>query len=246
MIRKILFLSLFIGCTTNSSNRVADLDQVYQGAGVEQHFLTALPDWANFSRAGACKRDTSIRYLNFETLYQNYSLDYESLVQLQYMFNVKSAEMKEQQGKESLFTTEVNKIFYNSYQLILGGDKQFIAPEFNRVHLVWIDPVLKDNKLLKKFKQLMKSSQMEKGHPVLVSTCLSHRSLSEFILEHNLEQMGTKGISSELFNIYSEKELKPVTSFRLNFSEILKNKKLIFYAPWFPSEFSGTFLKKNY
>jgi hypothetical protein len=170
----IILLFIHIGCASNNSEGLKqDLDQVYIGSGVEQFYMPDLPTWANMSSAAKCKRIEPIRYLNFSDMHKSYSFNYEQLIQFQFMLNRKFYSYKESTGHETVYLKDESYIMHNVHQQIIGGGRDFIAPKFKRINLVWIDPALKNDSALKSLKKLMYSDDMEKGHPVFISMCLS-------------------------------------------------------------------------
>lgn len=239
--RLTFFLLLFslislTSCQTSVQKR--SMEELYVSGGSEQYYLADLPIWANFSSIGQCRRSESIRYLNFETLNKSYSLTYEELIQFQFMLNRKFKAYKKSSGKEELFLKDESFLFYNTYEQIVGGGRDFLGPKYQKIHLIWIDAVLGNDGMLKKFKKLMQSSKMQEGHPVLVSTCLSSEQLENFIAENKLRELGVKGISQEMFAPYSD-QMKLITDYRLYFDKLLPGKFMVLFAPWFPNEFMG-------
>ena len=208
------------------------------GAGTEQYHLADLPAWANFSTLASCHRKFPIRYLNFESLHKSYSMNYEQLIQFQYALNRKFQSYKQSTGKEGLFLKDESYIFYNAYEQIVGGGRDFIPPKYHRIHLIWIDPALGDSQAQLRLKKLMQSSKMEQGHPVFVSTCLSALELEEYIVKHDYQKMGVKGISQEMFAPFNTKG-DLIGEFRLHFDLLLPNKHLVLFANWLPKEFIG-------
>lgn len=242
----ILSLILLVGCTTSSeTNLKQDLDQVYIGSGVERYFLSDVPAWANFSTVASCSRSDSVKFLNFENMYKSYSMDYEQLVQFQHMLNRKFASYKLSTGRKSIFLKDEAYIMHNVHQQVIGGGRDFIVPKFKRIHLVWIDYALKGEVGLKKLKKIMYSSQMEKGHPIFVSTCLSAIEIEQFINKNNFSKFGVKIISQDMFTPYNEK-FKIINEFALNFSLLMPNKDLHFFGEFLPKEFKGISAKKVY
>lgn len=233
----LLIIALFTSCQSSSiQNR--ELEEIYISGGTEKFYLADIPVWANFSSIGQCHRVESTRYLNFDNLSKNYALSYEQLLQFQYMLNRKFKAFKKTSGKKQLFLKDESYLFYNTYEQIIGGARDFFVPNYSKINLVWIDNVINDQEMLKKFKRLMNSAKMQEGHPVLVSTCLSSEELEKFILEHNLDRLGVKGISYEFFSPYSE-DMNLVSEFRIHFDKLMPGKFLVLFAPWFPKEFVG-------
>lgn len=235
----ILLLYFAIGCsTTQEKGLKQNLDQVYIGSGVERLYLSDLPAWANISTIGSCRRKEPVRYLNFENMYKSYSMNYESLIQFQYMLNRKFVSYKLSTGRPTIFLKDESFIMHNVHEQIIGGGRDFITPKFNRIHLIWIDQAVNNSKKLKKLKSVMYSAKMEKGHPIFVSTCMSSIEVEKFISLNGFTKFGVKIISQEMFTPYGA-DLKLAGNFTLNFSLLMPGKDLHFFGEYLPKEFFG-------
>ena len=62
-----------------------NLGEYYQGSEVVRFFLPPLPQWANQSQSGQCKRIESVDYLKLDDLMATFQLDYNQAIQFQYM-----------------------------------------------------------------------------------------------------------------------------------------------------------------
>lgn len=237
----ILFIFIFSGCSSNDSGFLKqDLDQVYIGSGLEKFFLSDLPTWANFSSTAQCKRKEPVRYLHFQNMFKSYSMDYEQLIQFQYMLNKKFASYKISTGRKTIFLKDESYILYNVHQQIIGGSRDFITPKFNRINIVWVDDILtsKNGSANKRLKKLMYSKEMEKGHPVFISTCLSSIELELFISKMGYTKFGVKGISQGMFSPYNS-EYQFAYQYELDLNLLMPNKELFFYGSSFPKVFRG-------
>jgi hypothetical protein len=241
----IILSFLFIGCASDNSDGLKqDLDQVYIGSGIEQYYMPDLPSWANMSSAAKCKRLEPIRYLNFSDMHKSYSFSYEQLIQFQFMLNRKFYSYKKSTGREAVYLKDESYIMHNVHQQIIGGSRDFIAPKFNRINLIWIDKALTNDMELKKLKKLMYSEDMEKGHPVFISMCLSSIELEQFISKSDYTKFGVKGISQSMFSPFNDK-FELGAQFSLHLDKLLPNKDLYIYVPFMPEEFKGvTKIKK--
>lgn len=235
----IIGLFLLAGCSTSSEkNLKQDLDQIYIGSGVERYYLSDMPSWANFSTVASCKRVEPIRFLHFENMYKSYSMDYEQLIQFQHMLNRKFASYKISTGRKTIFLKDESYIMHNVHQQIIGGGRDFIVPNFNRIHLVWIDQAVKSEEGKKRLKKLMYSAQMEKGHPIFVSTCLSSIEIEKFITKMNMAKFGVKIISQDMFSPFNEK-YKIINEYALDFTKLMPNKDIYYFGSHLPKEFKG-------
>ena len=236
---KFLFLIatfIFASCSTpKTSVEGRDLEQLYQGAGVERYFLPDLPEWANFSSSSSCKRTTPIKYLNFSTLKASYSLSYQTLGHFQHMLN-KRFETFRSQSDQPLYLKDEAFIFYNVYEQVAGGSKDFVIPNFDRISLVWIDPFLDS---LTNVDSTLKSREAGKGHPIIVSACLNTTELEKLSEKKGWDRFGVKYIGSEMFSPY-DFEFELGNDYTLNFEKFLPNKALYLFAPYKPKHFKGT------
>jgi hypothetical protein len=215
--------------TTEKGMFKQDLDQVYIGSGIEKYFLSDIPSWANFSEVGKCRRTQFIRYVNFKDMHLSYAMEYEQLIQYQLMLNRQFENYKRSTGRETVFLKDENYIIFNVHQQILGGGRDFLTPNFNRIHLISIDDSLGDKKRLKQLKNLMKSNQMSKGHPVFISMCLSSYEVEDFIASNGFSSMGVKGISQSMFTPY-DTNFEMNYEYSINVEKIFKDKTLILYS----------------
>lgn len=233
---RLIFLLLLGACAGTSEVR-KNLEEVYQSGGVEQYFLPELPDWANFSTLGDCKRTSSVQFLDFPNLSSSYQLNYEQAVQLQYFYNRNAQKMREELGKDIFTAEDQSYLFYNSYEQIIGGSREFIVPTYHRIHVIWIDHALRDKNVMGRLKVLLESNQMNLGHPVLLSMCLSAMDLENFIQRNRLDSYGVKYISMEMFTHYNS-QFSPMNYFGLEFNQLMPNKEVHIFVPTVPTQFN--------
>jgi hypothetical protein len=219
-----------------------NLDSFYVSGGIEQYFLPELPDWVRFSQTGKCFLDKSTKYLNFERLNQSYSLSYEQLVQMQYSYNKKII------GKDNLQPKEEEVFFYNTYDQVQAGSKEFIKPTYKRVNIIWIDDIFTGTANKSRLRILLNSKDMDLGHPVLVSLCLSENQLTKFVSSVGMNGAAIKLMPREMFTVFNYMNKKH-PYFALDFSQIFdKKQKLYFYTTRtsIPVNFKGKLEVKKY
>ncbi|MCO4754235.1 MAG: hypothetical protein KC478_07120 [Bacteriovoracaceae bacterium] len=236
---KLLLLTTFTFLMAACANKKTsiegrDLEQVYQGAGVERYFLPDLPTWANFSPSSECKRESPIKYVNFKTMKASYSMDYQDLVHLQHMLN-KRFESFRSESDQPLYLKDEAFIFYNVYEQVAGGSKDFVIPKFDRISLVWLDPYLED---LEQVDKILKGKELAKGHPIVVSGCLNTLALEKLSDGRDWDRFGVKHIGAEMFTPFKS-DLELGTDYSLDFSKFLPNKALYLFAPRKPQHFKG-------
>ncbi len=204
----LLFTLTLVSCSTNTREEEGferrNLEEYFQSSGVVKYFLPDLPDWANSNVTGRCMRKTPVRYFNFKNLIESFAMDYEKSVQFQYMYNLESRKLKMDVSAEYLPLKDEEKTFYMVSDRIQAGIYSFMPPKFQRINLVWIDPALSSDKEMESLKKLMNGSQMDLGHPVFVSLCLSTKEMGEFVRENKFRD-GVRFIPHTMFSPFNEK-----------------------------------------
>jgi hypothetical protein len=240
-----LILLAFISCTTNTREQEGferrNLEEYFQSSGVVKYFLPDLPDWANSNVTGKCMRKTPVRYFNYKHLMESFALDYEKSVQFQYMFNIESRKLKLEVSAEYLPLKDEEKTFYMVSDRIQAGIYAFMPPKFKRINLIWIDPALSSDKEMASLRKLMNGPQMDLGHPVFISLCLSGKELGEFVRENKFRD-GIRFIPHTMFSPYNDKkEISPIL--HLNVTALFKSEQQLYlYLPKIkdrPNEIAG-------
>jgi hypothetical protein len=250
IIRFLVILSVCFSCTQPLRDGLErrNLNEYYSSSRVVRYFLTELPTWANFSTTGKCRRHTSIRYLDAQLVRGSFSLSYEEVVQLQALFNVEMRRLMKEKKVNHIPFREEERVFFKQTDKIQAKIRIFRAPDYKRVHLVWIDHALADKVVLGKLKALMKRDSFLKGHPVFVSQCLSREELDQFIVGIGKGRENIRKISSDFF-IPFDREGKPSYKFFLSLKDFFKpEQKLILYTPGGiqPQEFGDKMNIKTY
>jgi hypothetical protein len=214
-----MFLCLFLlaGCSSESVKpRV--IENYFQSAGVEKYFLSALPEWANFSSTAGCYRQQLIRYFDLNALMKSYSIDYATAIQIQASYNDEYARIEK---KTVIPFSEEQLLFFRASDKVNSKIVFFDPPTYKRVHLIWVD-LVDDHKI----KNFLKSDIHDKGIPVLVSFCMSKSELETRFSDSNYNM-----ISAEMFSVFDPSGAK-IPSFSLFLNQIFKeNQELIFYSP---------------
>jgi len=239
MFRLILLFSFMTIAACSSNPPAVDstngLDNVYISGGTEKFFLGHIPHWANFSSWAGCQRSEPIRYLNYNNIKKSYNLNYENALHMQHMINRKILAFVKSTGSTQLPAKDETFIFNNVYAQVLGGSHDFTAPKFGKVSLVWIDPYLTDTGKIKKY---FRRDDVLSGHPVIITNCLSSFEVEELIEKLDVEDLGIKIISSEMFSAYGS-DMKKKFDFTINLKSLLKKKDITFFGPRIPKQIEG-------
>ncbi|MCF8058773.1 MAG: hypothetical protein K9K67_05725 [Bacteriovoracaceae bacterium] len=239
---------LFFGCTrlpNDESNphslQRRKVEEYFVSSGVVRYFLPEIPYWANFSESAGCRREESIKYLDLKMVRGSLSLTYEEAIQLQLMLNNMIFDLKEEKHISHIPFKEEEGLFFKASDRIQAGIRTFRVPKFKRVHLIWIDPYLKN---VTGLKELMQKSSVGLGHPVFVSLCLTRSHLDNWMKTNDFANKNIRLLSYEMLSPYDlEGELK--TKYHIFVDEIFgKDKSTFFYGPKdrpVPQVFEGNF-----
>ena len=239
----ILLLSFLISCSNlpinNNQFQRRDNGKYYTPSAIQKFFLSPIPNWLNFSRSGDCRKRFSPRYFNLQGLMNQYSLSYNEAIQFQIMFNLNYERKLKEFSITKVSLKEEEELFYKTQDSILAKNFKFLVPRFNRLNLIWIDPIIK-NKNLKSF---VDSNMFNEGHPVFLSLCYSLSEIDKIIENEKLEEFDFRILSYESYSIY-QRDGSEGNLFSLDLSEFFKEKDLFLYLPIKrekPKEFKGEF-----
>lgn len=237
---KILFVILVIlsGCAQKGVER-RNLDDFYMDTGVTRYFLPDLPYWLNKSESAACFRKESARFLNIAELRKSFSLSFEESIQFQIGFNREIYQAKQIAGVKYIPFNEEEKFFYKTSDKVQAKILAFKEPTYERVNLLWIDPLMQNEV---KLKATLGGEYSNTGHPVVVSLCYTGSELEKIIKKLKLDVGSVKVIGFESLAAFnpSTNELTPF--FKLYFSSLFtKGQKIYLYLPStsVPKEFTG-------
>lgn len=204
------------------------VEEYFVSTGVVRYFLPEIPYWANFSEAAGCRREDSIKYLDLKMVRGSLSLTYEEAIQLQLMLNNMIHELKEQRHISHIPFKEEEALFFKASDRIQAGIRNFRAPTFKRINLIWVDPYLENPTPLK---NLMTRNDIGLGHPVFVSLCLTRSSFENWMNKHGFANKNIRLLSYEMLSPYNlQGELD--TKYHIFVDEIFgKEKKTYLYAP---------------
>ncbi len=245
----VTFLFILTSCggqeLSDSALKRRSLKEYYISSGEVNYFLPELPSWANYSSAGKCYLDKSVRYLNFEKLRRSLLLSYEEAMQMQLMFNYELQKAGEKKHIETVDFKSEENIFYDVTQKIQQKIRTFNTPSYSRLNVIWIDPFLGEKGALKKILDL---KEMSLGHPILLSMCLSQRGLENYLKGIKMNNKNIRLISSEAFTPYDQNnEINYQLNINLDDLFNIKKKVYLYFKKGnsVPKEIKGHFYKKK-
>lgn len=222
--KKIFLVLIFILASCSGQNfQSRSVENYYQSAGVEKYFLSDIPSWANFSEKAGCFRNYSIRFFDLDQLMKNFSLDYSKAIQIQGTFNDDYNRLYTQYKGRAIPLSDEQLLFFKASEKVNGKIQFFEAPTFKRIHLIWIDSMLKSKDEEKRIRDFLKSPTNDEGVPVLVSMCLSKKEIEEKFPDFN-----HKIISSELMSIYNA-DGKRTPSLHFLFDNFFTSNQVIYF-----------------
>ena len=223
----LVLLFVLSACANNQENfRRRNVDEYFTSSGVVQYFLPDLPTWADTVSSMQCRRESSVRFFDFEKMNSSFGLSYVQMLQMQLAFNI---ERNQKCGAEAMALTEEERLFYATSERVQAGIVPFKIPTFKRLHVVLVDAFVQAE-VYRDFYKLINSSEFSNGLPIFASLCYNDATVREF-----LEKTGFKGsyevIPSSMFSPFSAASKLGVTP-GLNLAELLgSEKKIILYIP---------------
>lgn len=207
-----LVLLALTSCGTSSIKKDIDITTGYRTSGVEQFFLAELPKWANFSATGECFKTSSFTYLNFPKIKEAYQLNYQQLVELQAQYNERLENYFRSTAVRFLKPVEEASFFSNTLEQVRGGVRSIKLPPVREVEVIWLESYTPEE-----IKKMAKSERFNERLPVLFSSCHSKQSLTQWIAQEQLEEVGFYTLSAEWLTPYnSQLEMKAGLKLELN------------------------------
>ncbi|OFZ23288.1 MAG: hypothetical protein A2202_02895 [Bdellovibrionales bacterium RIFOXYA1_FULL_36_14] len=243
----IIILCLFFNSCTLGSKGTDDLkknlDQYYQSSGVVHYFLSELPDWANYSETGNCLRSIRVKYVHMKNMMESFNLNYHQLIHFQYQFNKDYQMLSQFYENKNLFLKNEESLFYDVLDKIKSGIYAFLKPKFERVNLIWIDPLISSADFDQQLVKVFARPEMLLGHPVVISMCKDYHTISEVLKKTKLDKYDVRIIPAEMFSIFLEDGSRDF-SFSVNLNGMFTTEqKLYLYTPKkvAPKEIIGNF-----
>ncbi|OFZ49139.1 MAG: hypothetical protein A2381_16200 [Bdellovibrionales bacterium RIFOXYB1_FULL_37_110] len=237
---------LLFACTLGSKGTgelKKNLDQYYQSSGVVHYFLSELPDWANYSETGKCVRSIRVKYVHMKNMMESFNLEYNQLIHFQYQFNKDYQMLSQFYENKNLFLKNEESLFYDVLDKIKSGIYAFHKPKFERVNLIWIDPLLNSDDFNRQLEKVFARPEMLLGHPVVISMCKDHYAITEVLKKTKLDKYDVRIIPAEMFSIFLE-DGKRDFSFSVNLKGMFSaEQKIYLYTPMkvAPKEIIGNF-----
>ncbi len=224
----LIILSIFVSCATPKTGapKPRDIEEHFISTGIQKYFLPDIPLWANVSHEANCKLSDLNKFLHWGNLMQSFNLSYEGSAQFQYMYNVRMKELLSLGAYKQLTLKDEELLFYDVLEKVQASIKQFNAPSYKQISVIWIDPILslKDGEMF--LSKLLAREDLSKGHPVFLSMCLSNLEMQKLLSRIELDGHDVRLIPHEMISMFNVKgELG--SRFVLDLKEILGNDKTI-------------------
>lgn len=229
MIKQFILFILITSCANRQFSR--NTENPYHTPSTSTEYIQGeIPSWANSSATGKCMRDVSVKYLDFSKVNRSYDMDYKKTVLWQYLYN-RFSQQKLGESGQTLIPEQVNsQIFFDSRNKTMSEMDIQKYPQFDTLHVVWIDPLLSDPEALLRFRQLQDQDEFGQGYPVFVSDCLGHASLNKYLDENGWSGMSRYILGAEAFS-YFKRDFSPLYRTGLFLSEYFNDRKIVLYGP---------------
>lgn len=227
ILRVLVTLFISLSCSNNElvPKKIGGTSYHVQ-SGSTQFVLTILPPWANFTETGNCKRDQTVRFLNLGKVMKSFSIPYEKAIELQLLLNTEF-ELATGTGQMQLPPSEEEIIFKKAFGAVDSGQRIFNAPEFDTINVVWVDPMLVNPAMTKRFKKYLNTVSMNKGHPVLLSLCKTRDYMEKWVQKNKMEDYPFVYIPSSMFSLWNSKGRK-TNYYTLELKKLFKKKQKVF------------------
>ncbi len=214
-----LVLLVLISCSSGVVKK--DMEDVtgYRTSGVEQYFLGQLPQWDNVSVQAQCFKKSSFYYLDFSKLREAYQLTYPEMIELQAQYNERLETYFRSAAVRFVKPVEEASFFSNTLEQVRGGVRSLKLPDVNEVQVIWFEGHTSDE-----LKKIARSEMLNDKPPILFSSCHSRQSLTQWLMDEKLDDVGFYLITAEWLSPYSSQAvLRP--GLHLELAELL-NKKI--------------------
>ena len=193
-----LVLLTLISCASSELKQNIDSSASYRTSGAEQFFLPELPKWANFSSEGRCFKANSFTYLNFQKIKEAYQLSYLEMIELQAQYNERLENYFRSTAVRFLKPMEEASFFSNTLEQVKGGVRSLKLPHVQEVEVIWLESFT-----AAEIKKIVRSEKFNQKLPILFSSCHSKQSLSQWIAEEQLEDVGLHTLTAEWLSPYT-------------------------------------------
>ena len=208
----VLIIGLITSCTHTATPHRAEAQKQQEqkrvdasgSKNLENYFLSNLPSWANFSTSGKCLRNEMIYFLNIPKMRENFNLSYTDALQIQFLFNKKISLLRKGKNEHRSSLADENIMFFEAKEEIINnGLKPFLVPNFINIHLVWIDPFIKNEQELLKLKNFLALPEGQQGQPIFISLCLTAQEMNDFISKNGFDDIDIRIIPTEIFSVFN-------------------------------------------
>ncbi len=194
---KFFLLMIFIFLSACSTERPKDIENYFQSAGTEKYILSDLPDWANFSETGVCKRNSAIKFFDIDLLMKNYAIDFKKAISIQASFNEEYNNIVEKNPKKPIPLNDEQLLFFKAFEKNNAGISYFSPPQFKKINLVSIDSISKGENEILNLKKFLNSKIFDLAPAVLISYCYTKKEIESIFNERTYPV-----ISIELLSIF--------------------------------------------
>lgn len=210
-----LVLLILISCGSSETKNGFDPSLSYRTSGVEQFFLPELPEWGNFSSAGACFKTSSFHYMNFKKLKEAYQLSYAQMIELQAQYNERLENYFRSTALRFLKPVEEASFFANTLEQVRAGVKSLKLPPVTEVEVIWLEAFTPAE-----LKKIANSERFNEKLPILFSSCYSKQALTQWLMQEQLEEAGFYLLTAEWLSPYNS-QTESQAGLKLDLAQLL-------------------------
>jgi len=229
---KYLNCLLLLALVSCSSGKVRDLGiEPYRTSGVEQYFLSDLPQWANGSLSGQCFRKHNVQFFDFPKLQKAFNLTYPEFLEFQAQYNKRLENYFRTVTVKFVKPMEEAAFFSNTLENVRGGVRSFKVPaEAKKVDIIWLDRYIAQDKI-DEIHEMQKSGRFDERLPVIFSACLSQEDLNQWLVEYSMDNYSFYGITAEWLAPFGS-DLSPKAAPQIEIQKLFgKDVKIEFIRP---------------
>lgn len=159
--------------------------------------------------------------MDFSKLKEAYQLTYPEMIELQAQFNERLETYFRSTAVRFIKPVEEASFFSNTLEQVRGGVRSLKLPNVKEVELIWFEGTGPEE-----LKKLAQSDRFNEKLPVLFSSCHSHQSLTQWLMQEKLDNVGFRLITAEWLSPFSS-EGKLTAGLHLEVAELFgKNVKV--------------------
>lgn len=131
-------LLTLLSCTAVRYKNTTEIPVVsYQNTGVIRFFLPDLPPWVSLSSEGKCFLPHQRRFMDFQSIHEQYQLTHLEMIELQLQFNEKWRTLFTNNPAAIVSAQEESQLFYETLERVRAGVRRLKYPQLPGTYSVF-------------------------------------------------------------------------------------------------------------